>query len=39
MSTKPRPAVGGDGDMVAVILASALGAAALVGLAVLWAYS
>jgi hypothetical protein len=37
--TKPRPREGGDSDMVAVVLASALGAAALVGLAVLWAFS
>jgi hypothetical protein len=37
--TKPRPSTGGDGDVLAVVLASVLGAAALVGLAVAWAHS
>lgn len=37
--TKPRPATGGVGDVLAVVLASVLGAAALVGLAVAWAHS
>jgi hypothetical protein len=30
---------GGDSDVLAVVLASVLGAVALVGLAVLWAHS
>jgi hypothetical protein len=35
----PRPQSGGDGDVLAIVLGSVLGAAALVGLVVLWAHS
>lgn len=39
MPRKPRPADGGDSDVLAVVLASVLGAVTLVGLVVLWAHS
>jgi hypothetical protein len=39
VSPMPRPGDGSDSDVLAIVLASVVGGAALVGLAVLWAHS